>query len=280
MSKTPNVFLVQVSEPGSTNILNNNKYMNENWYASSKDKDHGDVRVGDLLLIYFTGRAINFEKQLKQVYRVENIQNNNEEFSLKKELELNPIPLSTIRESVATGVLPDVFLNCGRQGFNIRKINYSDYEKVLQLAKTLPTAPPIVGTESLLEDFIVNNWNPIDFFGEEFSKLEIVKDESGNVIGQQYDTHDIGIIDLLCINQETGEYVVIENKRGPETSDDVIGQLARYMGWVKKNLAKEKKVIGIIITSGYDVKLLYAASVIPNVKVMVYKMQFEIKAIT
>lgn len=275
--KKPNVFLMQVSEDGSKNILTNRKYRNPIWSSKRRDRDHGKVKVGDLILVYFAGAAINYHKQLRMVYRVTKVSKGNIEFELKQYQEITPpITLDQIRANVKKGILEDVFLNCGRQGFNIRKIEYDDYEKVLRLSETLPPVSAIVGAEDLLEDFIVNNWNPEDFFGKEYSGLRILEDSNGNLTGQQFDTKIVGIIDLLC-KDRSNNYVVIEIKKGSETSDEVVGQLARYMGWVKENLAKNKNVIGIVISGGYDEKLRYAVKAIPNSYLGTYEMHFQIK---
>ena len=45
-------------------------------------------------------------------------------------------------------------------------------------------------------------------------------------VGQQYNTGLVGTIDLLCEDEESGDLVVIELKRG-RPSDEVAGQLAR-----------------------------------------------------
>lgn len=101
--------------------------------------------------------------------------------------------------------------------------------------------------ESQLEDVVIGNWENIP----EFKDLEILQ-EDGEYTGQQYDTKEVGRIDLLCKNKKTGDFVVIELKRGRE-SDKVVGQTLRYIGWVKKNLANGgQKVYGIIITSEGD----------------------------
>lgn len=272
----PNVFLLQVNRPGSTNILQNGRYVNKDWRSRTKDKDHGEVKVGDLILVYFAGQAIDFQKQLRQVYKVEEVLRDHREFIFEHELELNPITLDTIREKVKEGFLSKDFLKCGRIGVNICKISYSEYQKVLQLSSGLPPTPHVIGSEGVLEDFLISNWRPGKFFGSEFSDLEVLKDSGGEIIGQQYDTRVIGIIDLLCIDKNTGEYCVLELKKGSESSDDVVGQLARYMGWVKANLAKGKKVNGIIVSGGFDEKLRYAVDVIPNVHIAIYEMQFNI----
>lgn len=277
MPKKPNVFLIQVSEDGSKNILNNGKYRNSRWQSQPKNKDHGKVRQGDLLAIYFASGAIDYKKQLRMIYKVTRVSSGNSEFTMKLNKEINPpLSLGVIRENVKKGILGDVFLNCGRQGFNIHRIDYSDYEQILNLSGKLPPVSTVVVPEDLLEDFIVNNWNPADFFGKDYAGLQILKDSKGNVIGQQYDTKIVGIIDLLC-RDKSGNYTVIELKKDTETSDEAAGQLARYMGWVKINLAKNKEVVGIIVAGGYDEKLRYATSVIPNTHIAVFEMNFRIK---
>lgn len=114
--------------------------------------------------------------------------------------------------------------------------------------------------ESQVEELIISNWEKIS----EFNDLEILQ-EDGDLKGQQYDTGEIGRIDLLCKNKKTGDFVVIELKRGSE-SDKVVGQTLRYVGWVKKNLAKQgQNVYGLIITYKDDKKLNYALEPVKDI---------------
>lgn len=111
----PNHFLVQVSERGSPNVLQNSKYSNNDWQSYRRDKAHGDVKPGDLLLFYFAGGAIDYQKQLRLVYRVSAISEDHKEFSLERHRELNPLGLDQIRNLVKGKQLGESFLNCGRQ---------------------------------------------------------------------------------------------------------------------------------------------------------------------
>lgn len=61
--------------------------------------------------------------------------------------------------------------------------------------------------------------------------------------GRQYKT-DVSNIDLLT--EKDSQYVVVELKKA-KTEDDVVGQVLRYMGWVRQNLSKTKLVRGIIV---------------------------------
>lgn len=55
-------FLLQVNEYGSKQILDSGIYQHLDWYANKKDRAHGDVRVGDVILVYFTSNALLFKK--------------------------------------------------------------------------------------------------------------------------------------------------------------------------------------------------------------------------
>jgi RecB family endonuclease NucS len=93
--------------------------------------------------------------------------------------------------------------------------------------------------------------------------------------GRQYSTL-IGKIDLLAIDQN-GDYVVIELKKG-RTSDHVIGQICRYIGWIKKKVASSKqKVRGIIVTREVDSKLDYAVEAFPDGMLSVKVYDFSLR---
>jgi hypothetical protein len=149
------------------------------------------------------------------------------------------------------------------------------YKKIL----SIPTSPNtsianeigqgLFYMEKQLEDFIIHNW-PNTELGEKYDLII----EEGDLLSQQYKT-DIGPIDILAKDKKTGSYVVIELKRN-QTSDDTVGQLARYMGWVKEN-KKDKNVKGVIIAGSYDKKLDYAREMIPNIEVFIYQVDFKLK---
>ena len=101
-------------------------------------------------------------------------------------------------------------------------------------------------SEKTLEDTIEANFGSFADFVRQ--PLEFIE--------RQYET-TVGPIDILAQDKKTKEYVVIELKKG-RSADKVFGQLSRYMGWVKKNLAKGKAVRGIIVGSSIDDKLVAA----------------------
>ncbi len=124
--------------------------------------------------------------------------------------------------------------------------------------------------EKYLEDFIVSNFNTI-FKGE----LKIYEDAEGND-GQQYAT-DIGPIDILSVEPKSKSFVVIELKKG-RPSDQVIGQVLRYMGWVKQNLCANGQVVkGLVICRDPDPKLSYALGMTNNIDVRYYSVSFKLR---
>lgn len=122
--------------------------------------------------------------------------------------------------------------------------------------------------EQQLEDFIIENWDGTEF-GKEFDL--IYKD--GELISQQYMT-DIGRIDILAKDKKDGSHVVIELKRN-QTSDDTVGQITRYMGWIEENL-HDDKVKGIIVAGKYDEKLYYAQKRLKDIEVFLYEVNFKL----
>jgi len=132
-----------------------------------------------------------------------------------------------------------------------------------------PEDPNEFVLEKYLEDFIVSNFDAI--FKE---KLKIYEAEEAD--GQQYTT-DIGPIDILAVETQSNSFVVIELKKG-RPSDQVIGQILRYMGWVKSKLCKDGQgVKGLVICHDSDPKLTYALKMTNNIDVRFYSVSFKLR---
>ena len=61
--------------------------------------------------------------------------------------------------------------------------------------------------------------------------------------------------------------------------DNVVGQIARYMGWVEEHL-KCENVKGVIVCGKYDKKLDYARKRVRDVEVFLYEVNFSLKEYT
>ena len=93
--------------------------------------------------------------------------------------------------------------------------------------------------------------------------------------GHQFVT-PIGRLDFLCIDQVTDALVVVELKRG-RPSDMVVGQMARYMGYVRSHLAMPGQAVeGLIVTHEADDALRYAVAAFPGLALMTYEVTFEL----
>jgi restriction system protein len=121
--------------------------------------------------------------------------------------------------------------------------------------------------EKYLEEFIVSNFKSI--FKDAYYIFQ------GPETGRQYST-DIGSIDILAVERESNNFVVIELKKG-QPSDKVVGQILRYMGWVKHHLCVNGELVkGLIISKEPDEKLKYALKATYNVNIQYYSVSFKL----
>jgi len=124
--------------------------------------------------------------------------------------------------------------------------------------------------ESILEDFLVANWQ-----FTEFSKKYEILTVDGQIVGQQFPV-DTGRIDILAISKDQSEYLVLELKRG-RASDRVVGQLLRYMGFIKKEYCQEgKSVRGAIVAHQDDLSVRNALSMVDGVDFYLYSVDFKL----
>lgn len=85
----------------------------------------------------------------------------------------------------------------------------------------------------------------------------------------------LGRIDLLARDRKNN-WVIIELKKG-RSAGAVLGQILRYMGWVKANLATgTEEVRGIILVGEGDRALSYAVTMTSGVELYTYHLQFHI----
>jgi tetratricopeptide (TPR) repeat protein len=91
--------------------------------------------------------------------------------------------------------------------------------------------------------------------------------------GRQLILPGVGRIDLLAQDINGNDFYIIELKRG-KSEDEVIGQTARYMSWVKQNLAKgTENIFGIICVNHVSEKLRLSAQAVPNISLFEYGVQ-------
>ena len=130
--------------------------------------------------------------------------------------------------------------------------------------------PAAFALEKHLEDFLIKNWN-----GTELSREFNIYEEDGERVGQQFPT-DTGPIDILAISKDRKTLLVVELKKG-RASDVVVGQVLRYMGFVKDELSEpEQTVRGVIIALEDDKRTKRALAMVPAIEFYRYKVSFKL----
>ena len=128
----------------------------------------------------------------------------------------------------------------------------------------------VFALESHLEEFLVKNWNQTEL-GKQY---DIYQDDNGS--GRQFLTDDNGRMDILAVSKDKKELLVVELKKG-RASDVVVGQIQRYMGYVKEELAEVNQIVkGVIIALDDDFKIRRALSVTQNIEFYRYKVSFKL----
>ncbi len=95
--------------------------------------------------------------------------------------------------------------------------------------------------------------------------------------GVEFST-DAGRIDILARDSQR-KHVVIELKAG-KAKDNALGQMLGYMGCIASDPTMEiTEVRGILVASSFEQRVLYAAKGLPNVKLIKYKVSFELEEI-
>ncbi len=160
---------------------------------------------------------------------------------------------------------------------------YADEIEKLSGGTTLPVLmssdetiedPSAFALEKHLEDFLIYNWSQTELA----AKYDLVTDD-GVVVAQQYQS-DTGPIDILAISKDKMEYLVVELKKG-RTSDAVVGQTLRYMGFVKNDLATNgESVRGAVIALEDDLRLRNALSMVPTIDFFRYQIDFKLNPVT
>ncbi|MFH7410105.1 MULTISPECIES: endonuclease NucS domain-containing protein [Acinetobacter] len=130
--------------------------------------------------------------------------------------------------------------------------------------------PTAFALEKHLEHFLVENWSKT-----ELGATYDIYTEEGQLVGQQYPS-DTGPIDILAISKDKKTLLVVELKRG-RASDRVMGQIQRYMGYVKDELAEaDQQVKGVIIALEDDLRIRRALSVAQNIEFYRYQLSFKL----
>ena len=129
------------------------------------------------------------------------------------------------------------------------------------------------GLEAHLQQFLWQNWDHTEL-GVEWARYTEPGDPER---GFEYPC-DVGRIDILAKHRTQPRWLVVELKRG-RTSDQTVGQILRYMGWIRHELAEDgEQIEGLVIAHDGDAKLRYALDMVPNVSLKRYEVEFRLVA--
>ena len=126
-------------------------------------------------------------------------------------------------------------------------------------------------SEQALQSYLVDNLGFLE------PGLKLYKDEDGELTGVEFPAGQ-RYIDILAVGADDA-YVVIETKVS-RAYDRVVGQLLRYMGWVRENLAGDVPVRGIIVASEISGDLILATSSVENIRLVEYEISFSLKSVS
>ena len=121
-----------------------------------------------------------------------------------------------------------------------------------------------------LQNYLVQNLGLLE------PDLKLYEDEDGEFTGVEFPAGQ-RYIDILAVGAD-GAHVVIETKVS-RAYDRVVGQILRYMGWIKKNLAGDVPVRGIVVASEVSEDLILATSSIENIRLVEYEISFSLKSV-
>ena len=122
-----------------------------------------------------------------------------------------------------------------------------------------------------LQNYLVQNLGLLE------PGLKLYEDEDGEFTGVEFPAGQ-RYIDILAVGTD-GAYVVIETKVS-RAYDRVVGQILRYMGWLKENLASEASVRRIVVASEISEDLILATSSVENIRLVEYEISFSLKSVS
>jgi len=148
-----------------------------------------------------------------------------------------------------------------------------------EVAKQVDVAPSEIGAapgrfavERHLHDYMFDNWPRLGLATD----WDIFARDGVADAGYEFRT-PVGRIDLLARHKRESRWLVIELKRD-KSSDATVGQVLRYMGWVKEHVADPQDVVeGMIVATEGDTQLHYALRAAPSVSFKSYEVEFRLK---
>ncbi len=289
------IFIVTEQRDGkdtcSANVIFEQRMKDSFWGLGEKTPNRRNIKAGDKVVFYmgspvqaFTGTAVLSTSSFKlNDDQKKQYHHDNKFFASEYGVELEDIVIWSNPKPVAELVADLDFIENKQfwyayfQG-GVRQITEESFLLITNnikrsLVDKISTAKDLenqaeFALESHLEEFIYQNWNNINW-GIDL-KLYSAEDQDG----RQFPAGTWNI-DFLAIDETTKDFFVVELKRG-KTSDATVGQILRYMSWVKEYVDQANTVKGIIIAKDVDDALRYAIKDLPDIQVKTYTVDFQL----
>jgi len=235
----------EVSDWDTSTILKTKHY-----YFKESESNKSKVKKGDIILLREYGLGFWGSCEIVGDWV------HDEQGKVKHKVDTGWFPIDNIAKWKVTLPYEIIRAELSNQNFRLRiaKANLEDKRKIdfaLKLYTNLgygETDGNFFVLESGIEEAVKANLAQLN--------LRLAEDE----IQQQCNLGiGVGRTDLICRDKDNN-FVVLELK-AVHASDYVVGQILRYMGYIRENWAMEQglKVKGIIITPSYDEQLRLAA---------------------
>ena len=120
-------FLMLPNKKGSLELLTN-KYVFDDWSKpeNRKPRVFGEVKKGDIILVYFAAESVTHAMLLKTAYKVVDVSENHERLDLRQIKALFGIPYQKIRDLRTSGDLGEKFNPVGYP-LNFTELSRKDY---------------------------------------------------------------------------------------------------------------------------------------------------------
>ncbi len=103
--------------------------------------------------------------------------------------------------------------------------------------------------ESVIESAFANNLKTV---GRALGRDLKIWTSPDGVKGRQLPCPEAGgRMDLLCVDQKTQDFVLLELK-AVKAKRDTYGQICSYLGWIRKHVAGKRNVHAVVLADGQD----------------------------
>ena len=165
-----------------------------------------------------------------------------------------------------------------------QKSHYSWYKSQINTGRIKISGQESSDTLCVTDDFIeesiaqsIDTQVSLEKDLQQYLSSRVHELEQGLVLvngGVEFST-EAGRIDLLT--KDASDSLVVIELKAVKAKDSALGQLLGYIGCLSE---ENKNVRGILVASGFDKRVIFAAKALPNIKLIKYELSFKLGEIT